>query len=202
MRNIDIKYKGGTYPISVNSIDTKWLNEELATCKFKDKRIEKRFKTLCEKLANNIGTPIPFACQDWANTKAAYRFLSNNTVEEGQILMGHFQSTKERCTATGSQILVLQDTTEISYQGSKTEQIGKIKVLPKGRDIFGQAVKFTQCGILMHSSLATTVEGLPLGLTAIKFWTRKKFKGRNSLDKKINNTRVPIELKERYLLQN
>ncbi|UWU72962.1 hypothetical protein [Bradyrhizobium sp. NC92] len=35
----------------------------------------------------------------------------------------------------------------------------------------------TQCGILMHSSLAMTTEGLPLGLAAIKFWTRKKFKG-------------------------
>ncbi|WP_246775058.1 transposase [Bradyrhizobium diazoefficiens] len=25
------------------------------------------------------------------------------------------------------------------------------------------------CGILMHSSLAVTTEGLPLGLTAVKF---------------------------------
>ncbi|SFQ33641.1 hypothetical protein SAMN05216330_12811 [Bradyrhizobium sp. Ghvi] len=44
----------------------------------------------------------------------------------------------------------------------------------------------------MHSSLAVTVEGLPLGLAAVKFWTRKKFKGTAQL-KKINPTRVPIE---------
>ena len=48
----------------------------------------------------------------------------------------------------------------------------------------------------MHSSLAVTVEGLPLGLCAVKFWTRKKFKGTNALKKKINPTRVPIEEKE------
>ncbi len=48
----------------------------------------------------------------------------------------------------------------------------------------------------MHSSLAVTVEGLPLGLAAIKFWTRSKFKGANALKKKINPTRVPIEAKE------
>jgi hypothetical protein len=48
----------------------------------------------------------------------------------------------------------------------------------------------------MHSSLALTTEGLPLGLTAIKFWTRKKFKGTAALKKKINPTRVPIEKKE------
>ncbi len=38
-----------------------------------------------------------------------------------------------------------------------------------------------------------TTEGPPLGLTAIKFWTRKKFKGTAALKKKINPTRVPIE---------
>ena len=48
----------------------------------------------------------------------------------------------------------------------------------------------------MHSSLAVTTEGLALGLTAVKFWTRKKFKGTNALKKKINPTRVPIEKKE------
>ncbi|WP_246516024.1 hypothetical protein [Bradyrhizobium diversitatis] len=39
-------------------------------------------------------------------------------------------------------------------------------------------------------------EGLPLGMTAVKFWTRKKFKGTAALKKKINPTRVPIEKKE------
>jgi len=48
----------------------------------------------------------------------------------------------------------------------------------------------------MHSSLAITTDGLPLGLTATKFWTRKEFKGCNALKRKINPTRVPIEKKE------
>ena len=48
----------------------------------------------------------------------------------------------------------------------------------------------------MHSSLAVTTAGLPLGLAAIKFWTRKKFKGKAALKKKINPTRIPIEKKE------
>ena len=54
----------------------------------------------------------------------------------------------------------------------------------------------TVCGLLMHSSLAVTTEGLPLGLAAVKFWTRKKFKGTNALKRKVNPTRVPIEEKE------
>jgi hypothetical protein len=48
----------------------------------------------------------------------------------------------------------------------------------------------------MHSSLAVTAEGLPLGLAAIKFWTRSKFKGTNALKRHVNPTQVPIEAKE------
>jgi len=48
----------------------------------------------------------------------------------------------------------------------------------------------------MHSSLAITTEGLPLGIAAIKFWTRDKFKGANRLKKDINPARVPIDEKE------
>jgi hypothetical protein len=33
----------------------------------------------------------------------------------------------------------------------------------------------------LHSSLAVTTDSLPLGLAAIKLWTRKKFKGTNAL---------------------
>lgn len=65
-----------------------------------------------------------------------------------------------------------------------------------GRDKAGKPRLHTVCGILMHSSLAVTVEGLPLGLAAIKFWNRSKFKGTNALKRTINPTRVPIEAKE------
>ena len=50
----------------------------------------------------------------------------------------------------------------------------------------------------MHSSLVVTLDGLPLGLSAIKFWTRRKFKGTTALKRKVNPTRIPIEQKESY----
>lgn len=50
----------------------------------------------------------------------------------------------------------------------------------------------------MHSSLVVTDDGLPLGLAAIKFWTRNKFHGANALKRSINPMRVPIEQKESY----
>ena len=48
----------------------------------------------------------------------------------------------------------------------------------------------------MHASLAVTPEGLPLGLTAVKLWSRGKFKGTTALKRKVNPTRVPIDKKE------
>ena len=54
----------------------------------------------------------------------------------------------------------------------------------------------TLCGLLMHSSLVLTRGGVPLGLAAVKFWTRDEFKGTNALKRKVNPTRIPIEQKE------
>lgn len=48
----------------------------------------------------------------------------------------------------------------------------------------------------VHISVAITGDGVPLGLAAVKFWTRKKFKGTAALKRKINPTRVSIEEKE------
>jgi hypothetical protein len=143
-----------------------------------------------------MGQSIPLVCQDWANTKAAYRFFSNDRVSEADILAGHFQATRDRVSAADGLALVLHDTTEFTYQREKSEAIGITKRINSGRDKAGRLRSHTVCGILMHSSLVVTTEGLPLGLAAIKFWTRKKFKGTAALKKKINPTRVPIEKKE------
>ena len=143
-----------------------------------------------------MGQSIPLVCQDWANTKAAYRFLSNDRVSESDILAGHFQSTRDRTVATDGVVLVLHDTTEFTYQRESSDAIWITKSINSGRDKAGRLRSHTVCGILMHSSLAVTIEGLPLGLAAVKFWTRKKFKGTAALNKKINLTRIPIEKKE------
>jgi hypothetical protein len=76
-----------------------WIDDELAGCEFADVRLEKRFKKVVQQLSEGIGETIPMACQDW-NTKAAYRFLSNERVNEADILAGHFQSTRDRFRAT------------------------------------------------------------------------------------------------------
>ena len=94
--------------------------------------------------------------------------------------------------------MVLHDTTEFSYQRENPEAIGILKKMKTMYASKGLPRYHTTCGVLMHSSLVVTADGLPLGLAAIKFWTRDKFHGANALKRKINPTRVPIEKKESY----
>jgi len=124
--------------MKMDCCDKTWFNTELSDCKFKDERIKKRYRSLIEDLWNGIGKPIPFACQDWSNTKAAYRFLSNDAVSEDEIMKGHFKATQQRFTRTKGPILVLQDTTEFSYHRENAAAIGITKVTNSGKDKLGR----------------------------------------------------------------
>ena len=173
-----------------------WIDNEVGGCNFNDVRLAKRFGKLLGMMTEGIGESVPYACQDWANTKAAYRFFSNAEVSEDQIMAGHFQATRGRLAQAGQKILMLHDTSEFSFQRDKDSKLGLLgrPACGKGKD--GRIKFITVRGILMHSSLAVTLDGLPLGLAAVKFWTRKQFKGCNALKKKVNPTRVPIVEKE------
>lgn len=173
-----------------------WSVGEIDETAFKDVRLGRRCAELIKRLSAGMGGSIPFACQDWASTKAAYRFLSNPKVEEADILSGHFLATRQRYDACGGPVLLLQDTTEFTYRRRDPGAVGFTKSVNSGRDKEGRLRHHALCGILMHSSLAVTTEGLPLGLSAVKFWNRDKFKGTARLKRKINPTRVPIEAKE------
>src|SRR2546421_11142036 len=131
---IYIRCQLGQRPIPEGRPMASWIDDELAGCKFADVRLGMRFRTLVERLSEGVGETIPMACQDWANTKAAYRFLSNPRVGEDDILAGHFQSTRDRFRSTHGLILVLHDTTEFSFRREHPELIGNIKLLA-GRQI-------------------------------------------------------------------
>jgi Transposase DNA-binding/Transposase DDE domain len=178
------------------AVGASWIDAELAGCALGDRRLGDRLRRLLHQLEGAVGAPLPLACQDWANTKAAYRFLSNERFGEDAILAGHFQAAAGRFAATAGLVLVVQDTTEFSFRWARPETIGAIGRASTGRDRNGNPRTYTQCGLLMHGSFVVTTEGLPLGLAAVRFWTRKEFKGANELKRHVNPTRAPIEQKE------
>lgn len=169
-----------------------WVERELADGEFPDPRLKARLGRLLGDLGRRIGGTVPAACPDWAATKAAYRFFSNPRIDAATILAGHAAATAARFAASPGTILVLHDTTEFSFSRDTPDGVGSLSFV-KGRH-----VTHTVCGVLLHASLALTTDGLPLGLAAAKFWTRKAFKGTNAAKRTVNPTTVPIEEKESY----
>ncbi|WP_454805411.1 IS4/Tn5 family transposase DNA-binding protein [Paraburkholderia fungorum] len=82
-----------------------WFEKEIEASKFQDARLHKRFGMVLERLWSGINQTIPFACQDWSSTKAAYRFLSNERVSEQEILSGHFHASAKCFRSTQGPIL-------------------------------------------------------------------------------------------------
>lgn len=162
-----------------------WTEQEGTDDEFCDLRLGRRCREILKQITAAGEPSIPFACQDAAQTKAAYRFFSNPRVNEKAILSGDMRCTRDRVQAVPGIVLVLHDTTQISY-GSNADDIG----------LLSRVARQTICGISMHSSLVITPQGLPLGIAAIKFWTRKQFKGAHALSRTVNATRIPIEHKE------
>lgn len=175
--------------------EVKWLDHELSGCRFKDARLAKRLRKLIEQTEDAVGESIPHACEDWANTKAAYRFFANPRVTEDDILGGHFQATAGRVAERAEPVLVLHDTTEFSFRRGNPDTIGFTRVMHRGRHKTEREEHRKVCGVLMHSALVVTTDGLPLGLAAGKFWTRKVFKSVTA-SQRGNLKRTPIAEKE------
>ena len=71
----------GGSPVAIKGhTDGHWVDQELSGAVFADERLGKRFRALLGQLSRSPGDSIPLVCQDWANTKAAYRFLDNDRV--------------------------------------------------------------------------------------------------------------------------
>ena len=123
-----------------------WVDRELGDCQFADARLGKWFGVLIEQLSQSIGRTIPLAGADWAATKAAYRFLDSDRVDEADILAGHFAATRDRFAAVDGPMLVLDDTTEFSFTREDVETISLTHKVAQGhKDGRGRQRMHTVC---------------------------------------------------------
>lgn len=76
-----------------------WVERELDGGALPDRRLKARLGRLLVDLGRRVGGTLPTACQDWAATKAAYRFFDNARVDEDVTLAGHFAATAARFSA-------------------------------------------------------------------------------------------------------
>lgn len=129
-----------------------WVISEFAQADLPDERHRWRLQMMTTAFAQKPTAPIPEACASWAETKGAYRFLANNRILAGAIRAAHQQATLQR-VQTQSVVLAVQDTTTLNYSTHpKTAGLGPLgSHSPK------------VIGLLLHSTLAITPGGQPLG---------------------------------------
>ncbi len=82
----------------------------------------------------------------------------------------HFKNTAERCKKQ-NYVLIAQDTSVIGLSHHpKTKDLGSIGGHPNPNSPVQ--------GLYMHTALAMTPQGMPLGLLSNSLWSRRKTKGR------------------------
>ena len=144
-------------------LDIAELAAEVSASSFDDARLNRRLSALVEGLAKDPSLSLPQSF-DSAGLEAAYRFFSNPRVGPAQILSGHVEATRKRCDSEGD-FLVVHDSTTLSYRfDGEREGLGRIqRSNPNSSQV-----------LFAHASLAISADGTrrPLGLAALKTWTR------------------------------
>jgi hypothetical protein len=156
--------------------------DEFQNVPLNDMRLINRLIFIATVLEQNPEKSIPEAFQDWAGTKAAYRFLDNDKVTPEAIQASHRQQTLERMKKHLI-VLILQDTTVFDYTSHpNTEGLGPY------------STSLNTLGLLMHSVLVVTTTGVPLGVLYQDIWARDPLE----FGKKHARHELPIEEKESF----
>lgn len=172
----------GSKPRPENPQD--WAEEEFGTVDLYDERLKKRLFMLANDFFAQPGVLIPQVCSgSQAKTKGAYRFFDNKQVDMKTLLKPHVEATVERIKEHHV-VLAVQDSTTLNYTAHPTtDGLGPIS---KKSD---KAV-----GLVLHDTMAFTVEGTPLGLLDVQCWARDP----QQAGKAKYCYRLPIEEKESF----
>jgi hypothetical protein len=80
-----------------------------------------------DTLAAKPTLSIPSACSGWSETIAAYRFLDNDAVTWEGLLAPHCSCSRTRI-ACHKVVLMLQDTTELDFNGQRHRRLGPLEL--------------------------------------------------------------------------
>jgi hypothetical protein len=139
-----------------------WCADELAGVDLGDRRLNARLVDVTTKLAMQPQAPINQACKDWTDTKASYRLFQNEKMRLEDILAPHQRRTMERMRGYPL-VLAVEDTCYLDYN-SHVKTVGLGPIGTQKQDLWG---------LVLHSTLAVTPAGLPLGVLTAEVWARE-----------------------------
>lgn len=123
-----------------------------------DIRRNERFVAIIENITAQPGSSIPKQNESWYDTKATYEFFKNEQVSVESLQKIIEQYGAKQLTNT-EELLIIHDTSNISFNELQAEGLGYLDS-KLGR------------GIMCHSSIAVSTEGLPLSLLHQHTWIR------------------------------
>ena len=166
-----------------SGVSKDWAEGEFGGARLTDERLRKRLLTMARDMYARPQAQIPEACQSRAKTKAAYRFLDHRETRMEILLEPHYQATRQRI-GEHKIVLAAQDTTSLNYTAHPaTQDLGPI----------GSQVDRSM-GLLLHDTMAFSLEGTPLGLLDVQCWARDA----KEFGKHHQRKQRPIEQKESF----
>jgi len=136
-----------------------WVDEEFEALDLGDPRRDRRAKELLKRFSAKPTASIPGACDGWAETIGAYRFLGNEEVEWTDMMQPHWERTAARMRQSPV-VLCIADTTELDFNGQEMEGAG-----PLSYEV--------QRGMYLHPTYAVTPDREPLGVIDAWMWARE-----------------------------
>ena len=159
--------------------------EDFVDINFTDQRLKSRFFKIIDAFAASPGKSTWAATGSRSSAKAAYRFFSNSEISKDELLDSISRATVEKIKCADAEwILAVQDTTAVGFGDRKASQG------------MGYDCSTEQRGMLVHSCIAVTDQGIPLGIIYQETNTREKPKD-DSQTKEQKRSR-PIEEKENF----
>ena len=145
--------------------------DEIQAIELGDSRLNFRARSISGRLAVSPGLTFPEALATEAELEGFYRFVGNERVTAEAILAPHVDGTVGRAAEHGT-VLAVHDSTEFIFGGESRKDMGVIK--KAGAKLHG------------HFCLAVSADGYrdPLGVLALKTWTRDGSPTPTSLRKK------------------
>ena len=129
--------------------------QELLGAKLPDERFRGNLTRMCCELQSKPEHSFSAACGP-AVRKSANRLFSNEASID--IQQGHREMTARRCQGH-ELVLIIEDTTDLNYSGHvETEGLGNL------------GGKGDVKGLNMHSAMALSIAGEPLGLVGQHIW--------------------------------
>ena len=144
----------------LSASECQWCLDEFATVKLQDARLNRRCSELAVQLAMQPSGPINQACEDWADTKAAYRFFEDEKHTMEKILTPHYESTQQRIQQQ-KVALAVQDSTSLKYSTH-----------PATKGLGSLSTNQDAIGLLLHNTMAFNTDKTPLGLLDVQCWAR------------------------------